>query len=324
MRPIHVNAPVGTIVNPVLPAACGARGVVGYRVYDAVMGALAQVVPDKVVAPGEGGPSLIAIGGYQDGRPFVLAEVLVGCWGARAARDGLEGCRTRSPTCQPARRAARERPAAAGARLRARRRLRRPRTLPRRPRLRALVRAARRRSGADRAVRSTRAPAVRVRGRRGRGAIVEHDPLVDGERSVPTMPMEALTAAPGRRLPPRLGRRRRQRLAVRARPGARARGRARGEGGVEAARERYGVVIAEGKVDDARREAALELRPRHSRRHGLRRHRRGGPRRRRRRQGRSHSCGRRARAGRPGDRRRPAWRSRPVSSTSTATPTTRC
>ena len=41
MRPIHINAPVGTIVNPVLPAACGARGVVGYRVYDAVMGALA-------------------------------------------------------------------------------------------------------------------------------------------------------------------------------------------------------------------------------------------------------------------------------------------
>jgi N-methylhydantoinase B len=91
MRPIHVNVPVGSIVNPLLPAACGARGVVGYRVYDAVMGALAHVVPEKVIAPGEGGPSLIAIGGYQDGKPFVLAEVLVGCWGARAASDGLEG-----------------------------------------------------------------------------------------------------------------------------------------------------------------------------------------------------------------------------------------
>ena len=91
MRPIHINAPEGTIVNPVLPAACGARGVVGYRVYDAVMGALAQVVPDKVIAPGEGGPTLIAIGGYEDGKPFVLTEVIVGCWGARAGRDGLEG-----------------------------------------------------------------------------------------------------------------------------------------------------------------------------------------------------------------------------------------
>ena len=91
MRPIRINAPSGTIVNPVLPAACGARGVVGYRVYDAVMGALAQVVPDKVIAPGEGGPSLIAIGGYQDGKPFLLTEVIVGCWGARAEREGLEG-----------------------------------------------------------------------------------------------------------------------------------------------------------------------------------------------------------------------------------------
>ena len=42
MTPIHVHAPAGTVVNPVLPAACGARGVIGYRVYDAVMGALAR------------------------------------------------------------------------------------------------------------------------------------------------------------------------------------------------------------------------------------------------------------------------------------------
>jgi N-methylhydantoinase B len=55
------------------------------------MGALAQVVPDKVIAAGEGGPSLIAIGGYDEGRPFVLAEVIVGAWGARAGREGLEG-----------------------------------------------------------------------------------------------------------------------------------------------------------------------------------------------------------------------------------------
>ena len=51
MRPIRIKAPGGTMVNPVLPAACGARGVIGYRVYDAVMGALAQVVPERVIAP---------------------------------------------------------------------------------------------------------------------------------------------------------------------------------------------------------------------------------------------------------------------------------
>jgi N-methylhydantoinase B len=92
MVPIRIEAPAGTVVNPVLPAACGARGVIGYRVYDAIMGALAPIVPDRVLAAGEGGPTLIAWGGYdEERRPFGTTEVLVGTWGARATRDGLEG-----------------------------------------------------------------------------------------------------------------------------------------------------------------------------------------------------------------------------------------
>jgi N-methylhydantoinase B len=92
MTPIRVVAPEGTVVNPVLPAACGARGVIGYRVYDTIMRALAQVVPERVVAAGEGGPTLVAFGGYDaDRRPFGTTEVIVGAWGARATRDGLEG-----------------------------------------------------------------------------------------------------------------------------------------------------------------------------------------------------------------------------------------
>ena len=92
MRPIRITAPSGTVVNPVLPAACGARGVIGYRVYEAVMGALAQAVPDRAIAPGDGGPTLISIGGYfADRKPFVLTDIMVGCWGARSNADGLEG-----------------------------------------------------------------------------------------------------------------------------------------------------------------------------------------------------------------------------------------
>ena len=91
MRPLKIHAPEGTILNPVLPAACAARGVMGYRVFDAIMGALAQVVPERVIAAGEGGPTLFSVGGYHQGRPFVLTEVMVGTWGARAAKDGVEG-----------------------------------------------------------------------------------------------------------------------------------------------------------------------------------------------------------------------------------------
>jgi N-methylhydantoinase B len=91
MRPITIRAPEGTIVNPLPPAACAARGVIGYRVFDAILGALAQVVPDKVTAGGEGGPTLLSIGGRHRNKAFVLTEVMVGNWGARATKDGVDG-----------------------------------------------------------------------------------------------------------------------------------------------------------------------------------------------------------------------------------------
>jgi N-methylhydantoinase B len=91
MRPVRFIVPPGTIINPVEPAACGARGVVGYRVFDAIMGAFAQVVPERVIAGSDGGPILFSVGGRHRGRPFVLTEVLVGTWGGRAGLDGVEG-----------------------------------------------------------------------------------------------------------------------------------------------------------------------------------------------------------------------------------------
>ena len=91
IRPITIQAPEGTLVNPREPAACGARGVVGYRVFDAIMGALSQAVPGQVIAGCEGGPTLFSVGGTHESVPFVLTEVLVSTWGARATKDGLEG-----------------------------------------------------------------------------------------------------------------------------------------------------------------------------------------------------------------------------------------
>jgi N-methylhydantoinase B len=91
MRPVKVTAPRGTILNPEHPAACAARGIMGYRVFESILGALAKVVPQRVQAAGEGGPTLFAIGGRHAGRPFVLTEVMVGTWGARSQLDGIEG-----------------------------------------------------------------------------------------------------------------------------------------------------------------------------------------------------------------------------------------
>jgi N-methylhydantoinase B len=91
-RPIEVIAPEASIVNPVMPAASGMRGVVGFRLSDALFGALSHIIPHKVPAAGEGGNSLIIIGGYNRKRePFVMFDLMAGTWGARPTKDGNDG-----------------------------------------------------------------------------------------------------------------------------------------------------------------------------------------------------------------------------------------
>ena len=84
-------APEGTVVRPVLPGPCGARGITGYRMIDCLFGALAQVAPDRVTADGSGGSTLPTISGWQDGRLYVFCETAMGTWGASRDEDGQEG-----------------------------------------------------------------------------------------------------------------------------------------------------------------------------------------------------------------------------------------
>lgn len=90
-RCITVSAPDGSILNPRMPAPVAARALTGYRIVDTVMGALAQIAPRKVMAAGEGGNTVVAIGGYQDGQPFILVDMINGAWGGRHDNDGIEG-----------------------------------------------------------------------------------------------------------------------------------------------------------------------------------------------------------------------------------------
>ncbi|MHA1564540.1 MAG: hydantoinase B/oxoprolinase family protein, partial [Alphaproteobacteria bacterium] len=59
---------------------------------DAVLGALAQIAPQKIMAAGEGGNTVIAIGGYdkQTQAPFILVDMINGAWGGRWNKDGIE------------------------------------------------------------------------------------------------------------------------------------------------------------------------------------------------------------------------------------------
>ncbi len=90
-RCVTVKAPEASVLNPVMPGPCAARALTGYRVFDTMLGALAQIVPDKVSAAGEGGNSVICISGLRPNRqPFIIVDMICGAWGGRPTKDGLE------------------------------------------------------------------------------------------------------------------------------------------------------------------------------------------------------------------------------------------
>jgi N-methylhydantoinase B len=91
-RAITVTAPQGTIANMVLPGACAARGLTGFRMVDCMFGALAKMLPDQVFAASDGGNTGVSIGGYYaDRSPFIYVDFTCCAWGARPYADGLDG-----------------------------------------------------------------------------------------------------------------------------------------------------------------------------------------------------------------------------------------
>src|SRR5262249_34822177 len=81
----------GTVTHVVMPGASSMRGIAGYRISDVMNGALAQLVPHRVPAAGEGGSTLAFFTGRVDGEPFVYSELVVGTWGGRPVADGNDG-----------------------------------------------------------------------------------------------------------------------------------------------------------------------------------------------------------------------------------------
>lgn len=96
IRPITLCAPEGTLVNPRFPAACSARASVSHRIADCILGALAEVVPDRVDAACYGtAPIYTASGPAADGRRWLLFDGNHGSGGARLKYDGNDGCTAR-------------------------------------------------------------------------------------------------------------------------------------------------------------------------------------------------------------------------------------
>lgn len=90
-RCVDIHVPSGTVLNPVEPAAVAARALTGYRVFDAMLGALAQVVPARIPAAGEGGNTVVCLSGKdQADKPYIIVDMICGAWGGRPDADGIE------------------------------------------------------------------------------------------------------------------------------------------------------------------------------------------------------------------------------------------
>jgi N-methylhydantoinase B len=90
-RAVEVIAPPGSLLHPVFPAPCGARGITGYRMIDCLFGALAPALPERIPADNSGGSTLPTIAGYRDGKAFVFCETFMGVWGGAPTHDGQNG-----------------------------------------------------------------------------------------------------------------------------------------------------------------------------------------------------------------------------------------
>ncbi len=92
-RPIRVEAPLGCLANPRFPAPVIARFCGGNMVADAVMRALAQVVPDRVSA-GIGNLKIVSYSGAMNDEPWVYMDIMEGSYGGRSGKDGLDAVDT--------------------------------------------------------------------------------------------------------------------------------------------------------------------------------------------------------------------------------------
>lgn len=90
-RPVHVSAPEGSILNCRRPAAVASRHLVGHFLPSAILGALAPVIPSRVLA-GSADPIWMSVWRStwpESNRSSNLTLFMLGGMGARSSKDGL-------------------------------------------------------------------------------------------------------------------------------------------------------------------------------------------------------------------------------------------
>ena len=93
-RPITIDAPNRSIVNPEPPAAVvGGNLETSQRITDVVLGAFGKQAPERVVSACQGTMNNITFGGTdpRDGSPYAFYETQGGGFGGRVGKDGMDG-----------------------------------------------------------------------------------------------------------------------------------------------------------------------------------------------------------------------------------------
>jgi N-methylhydantoinase B len=98
-RPFTIRAPYGSILNPKPPAAVRARTASANRAYSAVMKALAQVAPERVMAGGGDNTTSMALAHIDGDRYQIYIEPLGGGYGASATSDGCDAIDAAMSNC---------------------------------------------------------------------------------------------------------------------------------------------------------------------------------------------------------------------------------
>lgn len=89
-KPIRIRAPKGSLVNPNYPAPVRARMEAAYRCFNAVLRALADVVPERVIAGGNDATLVTSLSHQEDGKYRVYLEVYGGGFGASVRKNGCD------------------------------------------------------------------------------------------------------------------------------------------------------------------------------------------------------------------------------------------
>jgi N-methylhydantoinase B len=99
-RMVTIKTQRGSILDPVEPAPVNARSATIKRVTGAMLGALRPVMPERIGADAAGEMLMLIFGGaWEDGRPYVVGELIAGGSGAGPASDGVDVIETDATNC---------------------------------------------------------------------------------------------------------------------------------------------------------------------------------------------------------------------------------